>query len=1430
MFKGGQASSPFALFYLLLCLTIVSDMETSYLKMIRVGIDIGSTTAKIVVLGDGGQRLYSDYKRHNAKAREVLLGFIDELQGRFGDVQASVCITGSVGMGVSERCSLPFVQEVVAATRAVGQGHAGVRSMIDIGGEDAKIVFLDGGRASDLRMNSNCAGGTGAFIDQMAILLGVGTADLSALADKASNVYTIASRCGVFSKTDIQNLISKNVPKADIAASVFHAVAVQVVVTLAHGCDIKPPVLFCGGPLTFLPALRKAFVDYLNLSESDVVIPDGGHLMPAYGAALSAGARSFTSLSELSALVGSRLVSSGRPSGSLEPIFSGDADHDGWSRRMSAHGMPRAPLAAGREEVVVGIDSGSTTTKIVVLNDRGELVFDYYHNNDGDPIATARRGLELFADRCREAGTEAVVAGSCSTGYGEDLLKAAFRLDHGIIETMAHYMAARHIAADVSFILDIGGQDMKAIFVSGGVINRMEINEACSSGCGSFIETFAKSLGYTVTDFASAACSSAAPYDLGTRCTVFMNSKVKQALREGATVADIAAGLAYSVVKNCLYKVLRLKGPEELGSHIVVQGGTMRNDAVVRAFEKLTGRHVYRSDRPELMGAIGCALYARANRGRSVALGDMLASSACTTGRHRCHGCENGCMVVSYAFGNGNRYYSGNRCERIFTNRGAKVAPGVNAYAHKLEALFGRSAGVAPTAPTIGIPRCLNMYEEYPFWHTLFSRCGLRVVLSDPSSFGGYESCARMVMSDNICFPAKLAHSHIENLVKKGVGRIFMPFVVYEKLEGGQNSFNCPVVSGYSEVVKSEQAGSVPIDTPAITFKDRKLLGRQCEAYLASLGIGRGVARKAFAEAVAEFDRYGRELMDYNSSVLSANGGKRLVVLLAGRPYHSDPLIQHKLSDMIASMGVDVITEDIVRCTDTTVKDVNFVSQWAYTNRILKAAEWAGRQGANVQFMQMTSFGCGPDAFVTDEIRSLLRQHGKALTLLKIDDVSNLGSIRLRVRSVIDSMRYSLSGGKTEAGAAFAGTPVFGTDDRRRKIIAPFFTPFISPLIPPLMRRAGYDVENLPVSDAQSAEYGLKYANNEICYPATLIVGDIVKAFRSGRYDPRDTAVIMTQTGGQCRASNYISLIKRALTEAGYPGVPVISLASGSGISNDQPGFRVNWARILRIVLASLLYSDCLAKFYYASVVREREKGQAARLRDLYMERAVGAIEANDTGALWTALGEAAEAFDGIVTDRQAPRVGVVGEIFLKFNPFAQKDMTNWLTEQGIEVVPPMLTDFFMQAFVNGKVNAESSLERSRVPRAVMRWAYKWVRRRIDRANAAGSRFRYFTPFADIFDEAAEAGSVVSLCAQFGEGWLLPGEILSMARQGVTHVVSLQPFGCIANHIVSKGIEKRIKRLYPGLSILSLDFDSGVSDVNVRNRLLLFVDNLKECV
>lgn len=1398
--------------------------------MIRTGIDIGSTTAKIVALDEHGETLYTAYKRHNANTKDTLTALLGQLREQVGDVETAVCITGSVGLGVAEKCHTAFIQEVVAAAKTIQARYPHVRSMIDIGGEDAKVVLFKDGKATDLRMNGNCAGGTGAFIDQMAILLGVSTDELDRLALSSEHIYPVASRCGVFSKTDVQNLISKNVSKADIAASVFHAVAVQVVVTLAHGCDITPPILMCGGPLTFIPALRKAFANYLNLQQDEqTIVPDDSHLIPAYGAALSADTGSTMSLSRLTETIHEKLSHVMLADKRLAPIFTDDNDRRTWNERKKSGNLQTTTLSAGKMEVTLGIDSGSTTTKIAVLDRQGRLVFHYYHNNDGDPIGTARCGLRQFRDECEAAGTDVTITGSCVTGYGEDLLKAALNLNHGIIETIAHYVAAKRLTDGVSFILDIGGQDMKAIFVSNGVINRMEINEACSSGCGSFIETFAKSLGYSVDDFARMACTAKTPYDLGTRCTVFMNSKVKQALREGASVGDIAAGLSYSVVKNCLYKVLRLKGTEELGGQIVVQGGTMRNDSVVKAFEILTGRNVFRSTHPELMGAIGCALYAGKQSRQPVKTDELLAGADFTTAHRQCHGCENRCLVTAYNFAGGRRYYSGNRCERVFTNGGKSAVQGVNVYARKAELLFNRKADIPEPALTIGIPRCLNMFEEYPFWHTLLTECGIRVVLSSPSTYIKYESEARLVMSDNICFPAKLVHSHIRELADKHVDRIFMPFVVYERQDGGQNSYNCPIVSGYSDVVKGTWHGDIPVDSPAITFKDAKLLYRQCTEYLATLGVkNRRKTASAFRKAKEAQNAYNNEIAQLNKTVLKCGFEKgRLIILLAGRPYHTDPLIQHKLADMISGMGADVITEDIVRGTEISTDDTNFVPQWAYANRILKAAEWVSTQGANVQFMQMTSFGCGPDAFLTDETRSLLKRHGKTLTLLKIDDVSNIGSLRLRVRSVIESMRMSV---KTQdaanATAPFLRTPVFGKSDRRKKIIAPFFTPFISPLIPSLVRLAGYDIDCLPESDAQSCELGLRYANNEVCYPATLIVGDIIKAFKSGRYTPEDTAVIISQTGGQCRASNYISLIKKALTESGFSNVPVLSLATGSGINNEQPGFKVNWKKMLPIVVVTLIYSDSLAKFYYATVARERTKGLAETLLRRYLDAAKPAIISNDKKEIWRLLASAASDFDKAVLDTSPSKIGIVGEIYLKFNPFAQKDITKWLTEQGVEVVPPLLTDFFMQSFVNTQVNQNARLGRKILPNTLLRLIYNMVWKQFDKANNICSRFRYFTPFESIFSKAEEASKVVSLYAQFGEGWLLPGEVLSMARQGVKHIISLQPFGCIANHIVAKGIEKRIKNLCPGLNLLSLDFDSGVSDVNIRNRILLFIDSI----
>ena len=1399
--------------------------------MRKIGIDVGSTTVKVVALDEQGSVCFSRYKRHHARAREVVADMLGELLQEQGDVEACACITGSVGMGMSERHSIPFIQEVVAATKAIQQDYPQVASMIDIGGEDAKIVFFEHGEAADLRMNGNCAGGTGAFIDQMAVILGTDVDELNRLALKAGRIYPIASRCGVFCKTDIQNLVARNVSREDIAASIFHAVAVQTVMTLAHGWDIKAPVLFCGGPLTFIPALRKAFAEYLHLREDEMVLPANGTLLPATGAALSRGEENETfKLSALIARLSEASAAADHPCG-LKPVFSSAGDYAVWEKRISSHRIGRASLREGVQDVFLGIDSGSTTTKIVVIDSDGNLLFTYYKPNGGHAIETVANGLALLKDRCREQGAVLNIKGSCSTGYGEDLIKAAFQLDAGIVETIAHYVAAHYLDRDVSFILDIGGQDMKAIFVDNGIINRIEINEACSSGCGSFIETFANTLGYTARDFASAACRSARPCDLGSRCTVFMNSKVKQVLREGATVDDIAAGLAYSVVKNCLYRVLKLKDVSELGRHIVVQGGTMRNDAVVRALELLTGAEVIRCDIPELMGAFGCALYARRYGKREVSLDDILSQADYSTHELHCRGCNNQCQVFRYRFANGKDYYSGNRCEKVFTN-GAKEEPGANAYHFKNDLLFGRAARqVEHPVLTLGISRSLNMYENFPFWHTLFTACGIQVCLSDDSDFKAYERSARMVMSDNICFPAKLVHAHVQNLMDRGVDRIFLPFVIFERKGNEQNSYNCPVVTGYSEVIKSVQGTGIPIDSPAISFKDPKLLYRQCLNYLKGLGVGEAVVKEAFARAMDEQEAFGHSLAEHDRHLLEESRRKgRRTVLLAGRPYHTDMLIQHKISDILAEMGIDVITDDIVRDQATQVEgDVHFLPQWSYPNRILKAAQWCAAQGSDVQFVEMTSFGCGPDAFLVDEVRDILIRSGKPFTLLKLDDINNVGSMKLRVRSLIESMKLSgerqVPPRKREEGGEAASVSYH--DLRTKKILVPYFTPFISPLIPAFMRLAGYDVDNLPLSNMESCEWGLKYANNEVCYPATLIVGDVVKAFKSGKYDPAQTIVAMTQTGGQCRASNYISLIKKALEEAGYPSVPVISLTFGSSLDSRQPSFRVNWVKMLPVALRTILYSDCISKFYYAAVVREKEAGQAARLRDRYLQEGEELILKYQTKDLLGRLSEAARQFNDICRELDCPKVGVVGEIFLKFNPFAQKNVIEWLTEQGIEVVPSVLADFFMQNFVNRKVRVESCIQQQFLPDFVYKLAYKMVGCQIEKFNKVGSEFRYFNPFKDIFEEADEAKKVISLNAQFGEGWLLPAEILSYARQGIYNVVSLQPFGCIANHIVSKGIEKRIKSVIPELNMLSLDFDSGVSDVNITNRLLLFIDHLK---
>lgn len=1399
------------------------------MKEYRLGIDIGSTTLKAVVIdSDTKEIVFNRYIRHNADINRSLHTTITEIEKEIGDALVYISVTGSIGMGIAEKLKIPFIQEVVAASIFVRAYHRNISTMIDIGGEDGKMAFFKDGNPEDLRMNGNCAGGTGAFIDQMAALLNVETSDLDSLARNAETIYPIASRCGVFSKTDIQNLIARNVSKEDIAASIFHAVSVQTITTLARGKDVKTPILMCGGPLTYIPSLRKAFADYLETAESNLIVPEKSQLIPAWGCAMCEDGMP-VSTTHLKEMVKSLNQIEIVKKSDLSPIFSCKEEYTDWLKRKSSLSIKSTALRPGKTKVYIGIDSGSTTTKIVVLDEAGGMLFSYYANNNGNPIDAVKTGLNQLLEKCRENGAELTVCGSCSTGYGEDLIKAAFRMDFGIVETMAHYMAAKRIYPDVSFILDIGGQDMKAIFVEDGVINRIEVNEACSSGCGSFISTFAHSLGYEIGDFASAACFAPTPCDLGTRCTVFMNSKVKQVLREGTSVANIAAGLTYSVVRNCLYKVLQLKDPTELGNRIVVQGGTMRNDSVVRAFELLTGKEVGRSDFPELMGAVGCAYHAM-NSGiqSAVSLSEMLDRTNCRTDNLTCHGCQNNCVVTRFRFDNNNVYYSGNRCEKAFSNKGKAVKHGQNAYERKRQLLFERSAELSQPSLTIGIPRCLNIFEDYPFLHTLLTECNIAVTLSDESNFTRYEKCAGKVMSDNICLPAKVVHSHIENLITSGVDRIFMPFVIYEKPDGNmQNSFNCPIVSGYSQVIRSVQSSDIPIDSPTFSFKDNRSLYQQCSAYLHSLGVGKKTINAAFEKALESQEMFEREVTAHNAAILDeARANGCLVIMLAGRPYHADTMIQHKVADMVSAQGAYVITDDYVRDKNISwTGKAEYLTQWSFPNRIFKAAQWVAQQPDDIQFMQLTSFGCGPDAFMIDEIRGILNQGHKNCTVLKIDDVNNIGSLRLRVRSLVESLRIRKTK-PAQIETSGKKLPPFTAEQRGKTIIVPFFTPFVSPVIPDIFSLAGYNVESLPMSDAESEYWGLKYSNNEICYPATLIVGDIIKAFKSGGYNPSQTCVAMTQTGGQCRASNYMSLIRKALVENGYTDTPVISVSSGSGLKNEQPGFRINWMKILPLAVATLLYTDVIARFYYSSVVREKIKGLADGLRDKYLNLAKSAIKDNNPGKLYAMIENAAAEFDGICEDKDAQKVGIVGEIFLKYHPFAQRNTTRWLVDNGLEVVYPALTDFFMQGLVNMAEGKKEHISHRHLPTFIISFLRDLCRRYINKVNEAGTKFRYFIPLDDIFEKADVAKNAISLSARFGEGWLIAGEIGTLAQHGVRHFISLQPFGCIANHIVQKGIENRLKALYPQINILTLDFDSSVSEVNISNRLLLFINNI----
>ncbi|MDW7657155.1 MAG: acyl-CoA dehydratase activase-related protein, partial [Bacillota bacterium] len=1098
----------------------------------QIGLDIGSTTIKLVVLRDGAI-IYDRYARHHADISGEISRLLADVNATFPELSAPIRVTGSAGLGVAQWLDLPFVQEVIAETEAVNRLYPHADVIIELGGEDAKITYLH--PVTEQRMNGTCAGGTGAFIDQMAVLLQTDASGLDKLAAEAGSLYPIASRCGVFAKSDLQPLLNDGASRRDLAASVLQAVVNQTIAGLACGRPIRGTVIFLGGPLHFMPMLRKAFQETLQDRVDAFISPDNAQLTVAVGAAMLAD-KPVLSIGQIY----DRLSSGRLPQRELTriaPLFASLAEKRLFDERHAAHDLPEGKLQDSVGPCYLGIDAGSTTTKIVLLDQDRRLLYSHYTGNNGKPVATV---LSILRDLLPRVPRDAYIARACVTGYGENLIRAAFALDDGEVETLAHYKAAAHFCPDVNFIIDIGGQDMKCLSIRQGVIEDIRINEACSSGCGSFLQSFAETLKLQVTQFAALALTAQNPVDLGTRCTVFMNSRVKQALKEGATVGDISAGLSYSVVRNALYKVIKIKSPESLGQRIVAQGGTFLNDAVLRCFERVTGREVIRPKIAGLMGAFGAALLAIERSQNPDQPSNMLrladlADFQIKTTRSVCGRCANQCRLTIARFDSGRRYISGNRCERGAGSAENHMQDTPDLFAEKYRRLLSYeplSAEKAWRGP-IGVPVVLNMYENYPFWFTILTELGFHVVPSAQSDHKLFQQGMETIPSESVCYPAKLAHGHVADLISRGICTIFYPDIVFEQKEskGAANCYNCPIVVSYPEVIKINALpllnASTRLINPFFSLAHREKMADQLADALTDFGVTVKEARKAIASGFAEQERFKRFIRNRGREVLEelAKTGRKGIVL-AGRPYHVDPEINHGIPQLITTLGLAVLTEDSIAETDRAVRPLRVLDQWAYHTRLYEAAAIVA-QRPELELVQLNSFGCGLDAVTTDQVQEILAAYGKRYTVLKIDEINNLGAARIRLRSLVVTL------GKKKVSDQ-ASVPVPASYPWRRvafdrsmkkahTILAPQMSPIHFSLIESVLQYNGYNVKILNKASAEDVETGLKYVNNDACYPTIMVVGQIVNAFLQGGYDPHNASVFLTQTGGGCRASNYVA-------------------------------------------------------------------------------------------------------------------------------------------------------------------------------------------------------------------------------------------------------------------------------------------------------------------
>ncbi|MCL2565768.1 MAG: 2-hydroxyacyl-CoA dehydratase [Defluviitaleaceae bacterium] len=1395
---------------------------------LRLGIDIGSTTVKLALVDVDNKIIFDRYERHFSNIQETLENLFKDGFDKFGGEVFSAQITGSGGLSISEWLGVPFVQEVVAASRTLEVLAPNTDVAIEIGGEDAKIIYFTGGL--EQRMNGICAGGTGSFIDQMATLLQTDAMGLDELASKHQVVHPIAARCGVFAKSDIQPLINEGAAKEDLAASVFQAVASQTISGLAQGKPIRGNVAFLGGPLHFLKQLRQRFIVALNLSEDNIIIPSNSHLFVAMGAAFTANDGTYTFNELLHNLKNNKKIT--HEIARLNRLFEDEKELEKFVARHSMTILPKRELSTYKGGVYLGIDAGSTTTKLALIAENGDLLHSYYSGNMGSPLKVVISAVKEIYSLLPRGVT---IKGSCVTGYGEALIKAALNIDHGEIETVAHYKAAAHFAPDVDFILDIGGQDMKCIRIKNGVIDNVLLNEACSAGCGSFIETFAKSLNMEVPAFADIALFAKNPIDLGSRCTVFMNSRVKQAQKEGADVADISAGLSYAIIKNALHKVIKITEPSEMGTKIVVQGGTFYNNAVLRTFEAIAGREAIRPDIAGLMGAFGSAIIAKERAVQTskssllnaAELDNLEVKSVMT----RCRLCENNCLLTINKFTGEKRFISGNRCEKpLGKEAGSGIEKGEDLFEYKYNRIFDYKSLLPEEASrgTVGIVRALNTYENYPFWHTFFTNLGYRVILSPKSSRNVYEKGLESMPSESVCYPAKLVHGHVMELINMGVDMIFYPSVVYEKKEhkDAHDCFNCPIVVSYPENIRTnvDEIRTLNIDyrNPFINLNDKKsMLAELCNEFAQ---IPKQEIQNAFDAAWAETDKVKADIQAKGEEILSKleKSGKYAIVL-AGRPYHIDPEIHHGIPQMIASYGVDVLPEDAVSHLANAHDNgpLNVRDQWVYHSRLYSAAAYVANH-PNLELVQLNSFGCGLDAVTTDEVQEILEDAGKIYTCLKIDEVNNLGSARIRIRSLFAALAERKKKGIMPHKPKKRSSRVIFTRSMSKKhtILCPQMAPIHFGLVEEAFAAAGYNIAMLPAIDKEAVDIGLKYVNNDTCYPAIIVVGQLLKALQSGDYDINNVSTIMSQTGGGCRASNYIGFIRRALRKAGMEHVPVIS-ASAGGIEKN-PGWNYSLSTITRAIKA-LIYGDLLSRVLYAIRPYEAEKGIAEAMYDKWYKIAKLDVRSGNAGSFKKNCYEIVNDFDTLpILDVIKPKVGVVGEILVKYHPTANNDIVSVIENEGAEAVVPDLLDFFLYGFFNSNFKYEH-LGGSKLKKLITNVAIssiEYCRKHMVAALNQSSRFYAPKPIAELADMAKP---ILSLGNQSGEGWFLTAEMIELLHTGTSNIICTQPFACLPNHVTGKGMIKELKRHYPLANIVAIDYDPGASEVNQLNRIKLML-------